>query len=601
MSARSLNKFKKFMVFAIFVAMFNLSSYAANGSRPLLLLYETVKGEGADAQLAQSTTRAIRNYLRETQKVDVAVFNRESPAVKRAIMERKLTEEKIAGYASQSERLEVAKELGFSYAAGAEVAIKELEVEAKVPGLIVARPVRNSADGEKIQGEESSTDKDKSSSGQSAEKVITTVVEVKIWVGRTSGGKPEKWEAIGSASAAGAGDLDLDNAMQSAASFAVNDIARRAFVGLQRVVEQPPTNGNESTAIAADQPPVFEQPSASDYAARAEKSLKEGNVALAIQQYSQAVNADPMDWKLRIKLAEVYATKGMLAEAEDELRRAENAGADKNEIAIARERIKGGPQKSKISTESSNEDRVQSSTESKASKDQPSSDKPINNALPPAILKLIEGDRLWKEGKPDEAAVAYAESIKIDPSDWRAYERLAVVNASMSLFGESRKALEQLAKVQPEPPIKIAENRYDMLRKAFDEHFLALLKYYDATSADFEKQIITRESCYNAIKGLELRLESMAAFLGAMKVPAAKQAAHLRRSVACGLAAQAAASLLDYLETNNKKAKSNASVFLKQARLEMDAAVKLDENRVVVEQTPTVRQSTEEPAANPDE
>lgn len=590
MNARSLYKL---IVAAVFVVAFGLSSHAANNSRPLLLLYETVKGEGADAQLAQSTTRAIRNYLRETQKVDVTVFNRELPTVKRAIMERKLTEEKIASYASQSERLEVANELGFSYAAGAEILIKELEVEARAPGLIVARPIQNSADGEKSKSEESSADKEKPSSEQSAEKTIATVVEVKLWVGRTGSGKTEKWEAVGSASAAGAGERDLDNAMQSAASFAVNDIGRRAFANLQRIAERTPSNGNESTAIAADQPPASRQPSATDYAVLAEQSLKEGNVALAVQQYSQAVNADPTNWKLRIKLAEAYASKGMLTEAEDELRRAENAGADKEQIAAVRERIKAGPQKSEASAESS-----ESISQSKTSQTKSSGDRPINNALPPAVLKILEGDRLWKEGKPDEAAVAYAESIKIDSSDWRAYERLAVVNASMSLFGESRKALEMLAKVQPEPPINIAENRYEMLRKAFDEHFLALLKYYDATNADFEKQIITRESCYNAIKGLALRLESMAAFLGVLKAPAAKQAAHLRRSVACGLAAQAAASLLDYLETNNEKAKSNASVFVKQAHSEMDAAAKLDENKVIVEQTPAVQQPSEEPAAS---
>lgn len=540
---------------------------AAEHTRPLLLLYETSQGQGVDKGLAEAATRAIKTYLRDTQKVEVAIFNRESPTVQRAIMERKLTQDKVASYASQSERVEVAKELGFHYAAGAEISIKDVRVEAKSPGVLEVKPADS--------GDKPDDD--------SAKKAVVSLLEIKLWIGRALGGKAERWEAVGSGTAAGAGERDVENAMQSAASFVVNEIVRKAFDDLPRVSSPEPTNGTESIAIAPSQPVGSAVLSAADYAVRAEESARSGNLALAIQQYSQAVNADPSDMPLRVKLAEAYAARGMLTEAEDELRRAEGAGADKDMISAARKRIESAANGSRPVQPEKPQNPGATAAETKA---EPPLSKPPSPAGPVAIAKIVEGDKLWREGKPDEAAEAYAESIKANPNDWRAHERLAVVNASMSLFGESRRVLEQLARVQPEPQARILENRYEMLRKAFEEHFLALLKQYETNGADFEKSIITRESYYNSVKGLSVRLESMASFLDALKPPTAKQQAHLRRSIACGLAAQAAANLLDYLESNNEKAKSNAAVFVKQARSEIDAAAKLEENRVVVERPP---------------
>jgi tetratricopeptide (TPR) repeat protein len=289
------------------------------------------------------------------------------------------------------------------------------------------------------------------------------------------------------------------------------------------------------------------------------------------------VNADPADVALRVKLGEAYARKGMFREAEDELARAREAGADVTLIAAAQGRIQAMR---------SAETAARAIPPRPGSRVSMTNGKSFNGAPATSIAKMVEGDKLWNSGKPDEAADAYKESVKLNPNDWRAHERLAVVDASMSLFGESRKALDELAKVQPKPPPSVVANRYEMLRGYFDKHFTALVRQYETTGADFEKKIITRESYYNAVKGLALRLESMASFLDAVTAPSAKKPAHLRRSLACGLMAQAASSLLDYLETNAAKSKTNAEIFANQAKSETQAAAKLDENKVIVEKEP---------------
>ncbi len=87
-------------------------------ARPLVLLFDTTKGEGADKDLAESTTKALKNYFRDTQRVEAMRFERDSPTVLRAIMDNNLTADKVASYASQAERIQVAKILSFQYRIG---------------------------------------------------------------------------------------------------------------------------------------------------------------------------------------------------------------------------------------------------------------------------------------------------------------------------------------------------------------------------------------------------------------------------------------------------------------------------------------------------
>lgn len=509
-----------------FVAAALLATCACAASRPIVLVFEPKQGEGAGYTLAGSTAKAIRDYLRETQKVEATIFNRESPAVTRAILENRITADQVASYSAEQDRVKAAEVLSYDYACGSEITVKDGSVT------------------------------------------------VKVWLAKAGGGKADRWEATGAAASTGTTEMDLNNAMQSAASSAVISMARRAFTSLPVVTQPTPSTGNETTAIASAEPPKVSQPSADDYVGEADRNLKLGNIALAIQQYTRAVDADPTKPGLRVKLAEAYMARGMYEEAERELTRAEKVGAAADMLAAAREKLR----------------KLRGGTEIEEPGDATPGGSPASNAsvvvagANPAVAKILEGDKLWNEGKPDEAADSYKESVKLDPAEWRAWERLAIVSASMSLFAESRKALDELRKVQPDPSPQILDNRYEMLRKAFDTHFNALLTHYDTSARRFAAGGISREAYYSDANGLALRLESMAKFLDAIDVPPAKKPANTRRSLACGLMAQASSSLTDYLETDSKTAKENASVFAAAARKELQEAIKLDANKVVITQ-----------------
>lgn len=513
-----------------------VSVRAALESRPVVLVFDTVIGEGVDKTLAKSATRALCSYLRDTQRVEAIAFDRDSPIVLRAIMDKQLTADQVASYSSQQERIAVAKALAYDYAAGSELSIKD------------------------------------------------GIVTVRVWLAKVDGGKDERWEASSQASTGGTGERGYDNAMQSATSASVLSIARQAFVKLPAVPDAEPASPSQTTALTSDLPSAPNPPTATDYLGQADASLNAGQLAVAIQQYEQAANADPTNPAIRLKLADAYGRKGMYDQAYAELDRAEKLGASADAIAAARDKLNA----MRIGQANPNAAAVKTTTGSQSGDQQPVTTEPIqrSSAEPKstrasAVAKMKEGDRLWQANQPDEAAEAYKEAIKLDPSDWRAYERLALVDASMSLFGESRAALEQLAKVQPNPSPQTITSRYQLFSKVFEQWFATLFRQLDRDSADYDAKKISRESYYSSVKGLGLRLESMARFLEVLPCPEDKKAANLHRSLACGLVAQAASSLRDYLETNNAESRSNAETFIAQAKKELENVSRLESRQSV--------------------
>lgn len=505
------------------------ASPAAPPSRPIVVVFDTAVGEGAPKTLVASATRAVCSYLRDTQRVEAVVFNRESPTVLRAIMDKQLTADQVASYSSQEQRIAVAKALSYDYAAGAEVSIKDNNLQ------------------------------------------------VKMWVAKVGGGKKDRWEATSQSGVGSSGASNYDNAMQSATSASVISVSRQAFLSLPIVAESSPTTGAETTAIGADLIAAPVAPGSADYVAQADASLKAGNVAGAIQQYQLAVNADPANATIRMLLVDAYAQKGMYHEAIAELHRAELMGASTDQVA-AKEKLIDAMQTGR---------RGNRTDPTLAVTQPPTVEAPTpTGTLKSAVAQMLAGDKLWKANKPDEAAGAYKEAIKLNPNDWRAYERLALVDASISMFTESRLAIEQLAKIQPDPTPAVLAKRYSLFSTIFAQWFTALFKQYDDDSADYAKHVINRESYYSSIKGLNGRLESMAKFLDVLPAPNDKKDAALHRSLACGLLFQGVSSLQDYLETNSKDSKSSADTFVAQAKKELDAVKTLEGNRTVVHKQP---------------
>jgi tetratricopeptide (TPR) repeat protein len=553
-----------FAALLVYLLGFTLAApcMAVEGAMPEILIFEAVAKEGISKELAASTTKAVKVYFRESRRVEATVINRESPTVLRAVMEKKLSLDSLASYSTREQQVEVAKAMGYAYAAGVEISIE------KEPKNLIEGTMPRPPKGIKVGEDEKSKEK-------------VNFLQVKVWLTRIEG-KPGQWESVKSSMINGSSVMEMDNTMQSAASAAVLDLTKQAFAKIKPQDESAKT-GETSTAVESPQLPATSAPNASDYSMQAEKSMSEGNLAQAIGQYEHAVSADPTNGALRVKLAEAYGRKGLYEQAKSELDRAEKIGIEKALIDAARANIakmeSGVAQTNPPATKEPKVDPAPGVVKTPPTATQPPVISPVKRLKKPAAVaedKLREGDKFWNQSKPDEAALAYAEAAKIYPADWRSYERLAAVNASMSLFGEARKAIEQLKAAQPNPPAETVAKRYEMFRKSFDRAYDTLLSQLEDDSANYSKKIISRESYYSSVNGLGIRLETLTQFLDSLSKPVSRQPAALRRSLACGLLAQASASLLEYLESNDKKQKQNAELFIDQAKKEAAAAAKLD-------------------------
>ena len=84
---------------------------------------------------------------------------------------------------------------------------------------------------------------------------------------------------------------------------------------------------------------------------------------------------------------------------------------------------------------------------------------------------------------------------------------------------------------------------------------------------------ILRNTCKDAyevvIRKYLSEMEIMKRFLQEMPSPASRDGVNLSRSLSCGLVAQAASSMSEYIKTGQEKFRLNSETFLDEARLEM--------------------------------
>ncbi len=477
-------------------------------SRPVMLLFELKAGEGARKDVAKAATVSVRKYLRNTEKVDVILFDRESPIVERAVVQKALTEEQITTYAAREDRINVAVALQFDYACAGDITI----------------------DGNNIK--------------------------INLWGGKPgekAKDKPLIWEGVGSSSASGTGDNGIANAVESAASMAVLDMANKAFGGLVRIPSKDALAQDNSDAIT---PAVDSGDSVGDLFAKGDEAAAAGNTAVAIDYYKQVINKAPNNFEARLKLADIFIKRGYNDEAKDEINRAEALGADPKECERLRNKIAG------IDAVAGGTDPQQ-----QPAPDATKPDKPIQTRTftYPNDSKILEGDRLWNEKATDKALAAYREAAKITPSDYRPYERMAMLYASVGKFGECVQTLAALNKADPYPPENDLANRYRVFSLTFDKHFESAMKKYNSSFNAYADGSSTRESYYNTLRSLSTRLTQMASFADSMPAPAYAQAVNAKRGSAATFLAQAVSSVLLYLETGDSAQTENADVFASQA------------------------------------
>ena len=268
MTSDATSKSRLIVAAALAAALAWLFQTPVTAARPMLAFFNVTQVEGASQAMADDATKLLRNSLRSGGKVDVLQILPDSPSIRRAVAEGRVTQDDLAKTMELSARTKIAKAVGAQYCLSSEVSLK----------------------GAKLS-------------------LATELLEVnsgKIW--------RESSEATVSASDSA---VQLTNALQSIISSMAAQLNNNEFSSLPQTAQ--PQTSSPATTVAS--PDVTDKADPSARAQRAEESLKKGNIAGAIYELRRAVQSDPKNTKWRILLAQAYVKRGLLDDALRELNR----------------------------------------------------------------------------------------------------------------------------------------------------------------------------------------------------------------------------------------------------------------------------------------
>lgn len=257
---------------------------SAAARKPVVLVFDVNAGTGADADFVAQASRETRDFLRETDRVDAVRYDKDSPVVQRALLEKSVSAEEAASPSTPELRTKLAKLFGVQYFTGGDVSVTGSSVDLALS--------------------------------------LTEIVGGRKWVSqqRVTASSDQK--------------RDLANARASAIRTAVMQIAQDAFSGLAAVDTEEPAAGGAAPPPMG--PPLnLDEKVYADRMARADRYIKEGNTAAAITELKRAINANPKVLEPRVKLANLLSQQKKFDQAVDELKRAHDLAPDDDEVTAA--------------------------------------------------------------------------------------------------------------------------------------------------------------------------------------------------------------------------------------------------------------------------
>ncbi|MEN6372496.1 MAG: tetratricopeptide repeat protein [Armatimonadota bacterium] len=477
----------------------------AADSPPIALLFPVTPDKGTSQICAVETTQAIKTYMRQIGKADIADFQPDSPLVERAIMEHRIKAEDMGKATTPEAKLQLAGLIGTDLVLSGDVLVTE----------------------------------DK--------------VTVNVWIAKTKTEKFMHFQAWAGISLNSNRDRAISNAIQSATSSIIYKLSEEALkdvkAGLAAV--QPTDEGPNAPLVE----PAYNQPKnveVETLLSKAGQFVKDDDLANAILTYRDAVNADPRNVDIRIKLIRLYTERKMFSQALDEVERAKLIDPENEalraELAHVYEK-RGTPEKAA---------EIYTNVAEKNPND--------------IDARIKAGDYQWQIGKFDEAEKQYRIAAQIDETNPSPYARLSLLFASRSMYGESLKGLGQMQKISSNAELKVfTDTYYPRFMSIAEKDLNDILTQLDNGYTSFSQKETTREAYYNQVQDLSKRAQSISALLQALTPPEDRVSINRHRVLGCSLLSQSCASMLRYLETNKTSEKEDADIFLTEAKKHITA------------------------------
>jgi tetratricopeptide (TPR) repeat protein len=492
------------------------AGYAAD-PLPVALVFPTTVGEGSVAAQAKEATTAIKYYLRETGKLETMTFDPESSVIRRAIEEKKLKLEEVTGKIGPETRLNIGKQLGVDYVLSADISY-----DAKM--------------------------------------------KVNLWMARVA--SRQVWGFEGEAEVAKSSNkgVAISNSIQAATNRVVLAAADTALKDVKPLpapteIELPKVEDDATTPPPAEEAapvkPETPEETAQNHIALAQAYVNSGDVASAILEYRRAIDAVPKKIETRVKLAELYTSRQMFSQAQDELTRAQ-------EIAPDSELVKAEIEKLKAAMTTAAEGQPQTS---KPAEETGKTPKPaVRGGIASSIAA---GDQAWRAQRLDEAERYYRIAVAADPGSIVAIERLSLLLLALGRFDAVKAEVDRIHQLEPSPDPKVDAERYARLISYVVRHIRAFVGEYDSLALEFANHSITREAYYQKAQSLSTRIAAMVRLNDSLIPPEAMAKEYRHQSLGLSLMSQACTHLIAYLESNKQSDRDNASMMMTEARKHM--------------------------------
>ena len=282
---------------------------------------------------------------------------------------------------------------------------------------------------------------------------------------------------------------------------------------------------------------------------QADTSIEKNDPPSAIYAIRRAINLDPGNTDLRIRLAELYLSLKLTNKAIEEYRNA--AHFNKSDERIYNQLVA-------IFMKAGKFDEAVSYLEEAIR---------INPKNVDALLNL--GDLYWNLSRINESEKAYVDASGIAPGNSAAHEKLYKLYYAKREFDKAFP--QRLLSKQMAAGDESEDSRYHILSEIIKGEYVGITGKLRASRVDFDKQVISREDYYQECKAAVKEIDAFSNFASKEKVPAKVMAAHSHAMLALNLLSQECGSMVSYFETEKRHYLDQSDVFSSEAQNEMDA------------------------------
>lgn len=565
---------RELLLVALVAGMIPIASAEA-AARPVLLIFPS--GYGKLVPVANSSevndgltdyerilkaAKVVKGLLEEEAAVDAVLFNKESPAMVRALSESKV----VPGPAelTEEQKLRIGSAFGANYvvSVNARGGAELMQIDEQVARINAAG--RQSFDTAGGQGNAKGAKGDKPRpvlpnlpvvAGPSLE---IDAVEVrrngKRWKDRITIGGQEAQSLADLAQKQPAYPTALASAARSLILRFLNGPLRDArLAAVDRSLLPPPAAPAPTISQAElEGKPVDPAVEAADLIRKADVLRRDGLTASALIHLRQAVSTNPRAAVPRLALMRAYADLGRGADAADEARRA---------LQLARD-LTDDDRRELAQTVARNLATGQSSAESRAAYEA------AVKANPDSVdTRVAFADLLLAQGDTALAEVQYRIARKKDPSNADAARGFGRIVAA-------RGDLDEALKEASETPHPLG--RWTFATVVFLDAASPIAVRIAQTRSGWEAGQVSREAFYKAVNAQSERASRLVALLTTSPPPDtvsdSEKNAHRRRVLAATLLSQAVSTLATFLETGEAAAGVRSRTLLEEFLREMKNA-----------------------------